>query len=164
MHSIRMLTPLREFICIKREILLQLRNILGLLVEQDRAIPSLEAREFLLGSRPRLSGRDALDDRHDDVAPEFLVLGVEEYDDAGGLRVEGAGDVGDGFVDEVVDFGVRDRGRVGEGVVGATGFKGVEYAVGRHVGGCGCELRGMKRRLVGVAKTSSCIGDISCKR
>ena len=58
----------------------------------------------------------------------------------GGLRVEGAGDVLDGVGYELFDAGVGDGGLVGQLVVGATGFGGVEEVLGVrcHHGGCCC--------------------------
>ena len=59
---------------------------------------------------------------------------------SGGLRVEGAGNVLDGVGDELFDAGVGDGGFVGQLVVSATGFGGVEEILGAccHLGGCCC--------------------------
>ena len=49
----------------------------------------------------------------DDGVPELLVVFFEDEDYAGGLGVEGAGDVFDGVVDELFDAGIGDCGFVG---------------------------------------------------
>lgn len=61
---------------------------------------------------------------------------VEHDDDAGGLGVEGAGDVFDGVLDEFFDTGVGDGGGGGELIEGAAGGdEGEEGGVGgRHCG------------------------------
>lgn len=47
----------------------------------------------------------------------MLVLCAEDEDEAGGLGVEGAWDVGEGLLDELFDPGVGNWGRRGEGVM-----------------------------------------------
>ena len=70
----------------------------------------------LLRHRPRL---DQLPEGVDHEIPQLLVLLVQQHDQPRGLRVEGAGDVVDGGVDQVFDLGVRDRGVFAEFVDGA---------------------------------------------
>lgn len=87
---------------------------------------SSEAVEFLVGCLTGvvvfgLRGEDLFDE-----IPELLVFGVQEDDEAGGLGVEGAGDVEDGFCDELLDAGVGDGDFLCERVEGATGFDGAE--------------------------------------
>ena len=52
--------------------------------------------------------------------PEFDVFVLQEHDQAGRLRVEGAGDVQDSVVDEIENLLVRDWRGVLELVDGAT--------------------------------------------
>ena len=87
-------------------------------------------------------GQLHLVDLHDGV-PELLVLLLEHDDEAGGLRVEGAGDVLDGVGDELLDAAVRDGGFVGQLVVGAAGLDGLEQVLGVRHCGCGYSTRGM---------------------
>ena len=58
-----------------------------------------------------------------------------QYDDgAGGLRVEGAGDMLDSVVDELLDAVVGNGGLVGELVDGTTFF----YELGERLRVCHC--------------------------
>ena len=66
---------------------------------------SLEAVELLLGLSELLGRNLRLQDLFDKL-PELLVLVIKQDDEAGGLRVETAGDVGDGVVDDLLDAGV----------------------------------------------------------
>ena len=87
-----------------------------------------------------VGGQLHLVDLHDGI-PELLVLFLEHDDDAGGLGVEGAGDVLDGVGDELLEAGVGDGRLVGQLVEGAAVFGGVEEILGvGHGGCCGCEL------------------------
>lgn len=64
----------------------------------------------------QLPGAHARAEDFDRRVPEGLVLGVQEEDEARGLRVEGAGDVEDGGCEEGFDCWVGDGGGVAEGV------------------------------------------------
>lgn len=66
---------------------------------------SLETVKLLLSLAELLGRNLRLQDLLDKL-PELLVLVIEEDDKAGGLRVETAGDVGDGVVDDLLDAGV----------------------------------------------------------
>lgn len=68
------------------------------------------------------------------------MLLLEHDDEACGLAVEGAGNVFDGVLDELLDAGVRDGGFVGDLVEGAAGADEFEEGlrVGGHGGGCAC--------------------------
>jgi len=126
MHGIGVLAPLRELVGIQGEVLLQVRDGLGVFVEQHGAVGGLEPAEFLLRGCPGFFGRNGLDGGLDDVTPQFLVLVAEKDDDAGGLGVEAAGDVQDGLLDDLLDLGIRHRGLRGELVDCAAGFDGLE--------------------------------------
>lgn len=65
------------------------------------------------------------------------MLLVQQDDQAGGLSVEGAGDVGNGVVDELLDLGVRDGAVLAELVDGAAVLDRLQEAVGGHGGGGG---------------------------
>jgi hypothetical protein len=67
--------------------------------------------------------------------PEAVVLLVQQDDQAGGLGVEGAGNVGDGVVDELLDLGVRDGAVLAELVDSAAVLDRLQEAVGGHGGG-----------------------------
>lgn len=69
--------------------------------------------------------------------PELVVLGVEEEDGAGGLRVEGGGDVLDDLGDDFADAGVGDGRLLLEGVDGAAGCDSSEVGCCGHVCGGG---------------------------
>lgn len=76
--------------------------------------------------------------------PELVVLGVEEEDGAGGLRVEGGGGVLDDLGDDFADARVGDGGFLLEGVDGAAGRDGSE------VGCCGhCCFGGVVAKVGG---------------
>lgn len=126
MHGVGVLAPLGEPVGVQGELLLQACDDLGVLVEQDGAVSGLEPAESLLGRGPGLGGGNGLDGGLDDVAPQLLVVGPQEHDDAGGLRVEAGRHVEDGLLDDLLDLGVGD-GRFGRELVdGATGLDGVE--------------------------------------
>lgn len=73
--------------------------------------------------------------------PEAVVLLVQQNNQTGGLGVEGAGDVSDGVVDELLDLRVRDGAVLAELVDGAASLGGLEETVGRHGGGGGGSRR-----------------------
>lgn len=91
----------------------------------NSSIGALEHVNLALGSSPSLSGDDGLEDLGVNV-PELVVLGVEEEDGAGGLGVEGGGDVLDHLGDDGLEAGVGDGGLLLEGVDGAAGGDGLE--------------------------------------
>jgi hypothetical protein len=103
--------------------------------ETNSSVGALEHVNLALGSGPSLSGDDGLQDLSVDV-PELVVLSVEEEDGAGGLRVEGGGDVLDDLGDDLAEAGVGDGRLLLEGVDGAAGREGGEVGCGRHFG-CG---------------------------
>ena len=71
------------------------------------------------------------------------MLGVQEDHEPRGLGVEGAGDVEDGFVDELLDLGVRDGAVLAEFVDCAAGFVCLDERVcGGHLGRCRFGLGG----------------------
>jgi len=83
----------------------------------------------------------------DDDVPQPVVLLVQQDDEPRRLRVERAGDVQDGAVDELLDLGVGHGALLGELVVGAAGLGQLDERVGgslRH--GCcrGGELSGRR--------------------
>lgn len=81
-------------------------------------------------------GQLHLVDLHDGI-PQLLVLLLQHDHHAGGLRVEGAGDMLDGVGDELFDAGVGDGRLVGDLVVGTTAFGRVEEGLGLGHGGWG---------------------------
>lgn len=91
----------------------------------NSSISALEHVNLSLGSSPSLSWDDRLQDLSVDV-PELIVLGVEKEDGAGGLCVEGGGNVFDDLGDDLAEAGVRDWGLLLEGVDGAAGGEGRE--------------------------------------
>lgn len=136
MHGIGMFTPLGELVGIQGKLLLQASHDGGILIKQDRAVRSGEPVQLGLRRGPGLGRRDGLDGGLDDVGPQLAVLGVEQDHDARRLRVERAGHVQHGLVDELVDLRVRHRRRRRQLVVCAPAFDRVEER-GGHFGGGG---------------------------
>ena len=68
--------------------------------------------------------------------PELVVVGFQQDDEAGGLRVEGRGHVQDGVSDKLDDTVVGGRGFLVQSVVGATFLDDVPEGVrSGHCGG-----------------------------
>ena len=76
----------------------------------------------------RLLGQLLLVDLHRNI-PHLLVSFFEQDNQTSGLRVEAAGRVGHGFLDEFLDAGVGDGRLVGELIDGAAGLNGLEEGV-----------------------------------
>lgn len=55
-----------------------------------------------------------------DNVPELVMLFSDQHNKAGGLRVEAAGNGGDGVLDDLFELCIRDGGVLGELVDGAT--------------------------------------------
>lgn len=150
--SVSMLAPLGKFVAVQREFLLEVRDDLGVLVEEHGAVAGFEATQSLLAGGPLFFGRDSLDSRLDDCRPELLVLVTKEDDDTGGLRVEGARGVEDGLFNDLLDLGIGDDGFIAELVNGASVLDGVEEFAG-HCRGGGCKVS-VRRWLNGDSSTS----------
>lgn len=129
MHGRGVLRPVREAVCVERNVLLVLANNLGVLVEENGAVSRLEAVDALFRGGEVVTG-DGLQDLLGEL-PELVVLILEQDDNASGLRVEGGGNVQDGGLDDLLNLRVRDRRGLGELVDGAAGREGGEN-VGRH--------------------------------
>ena len=86
--------------------------------------------QLLLRGAELIGRDDGLEGFFGDV-PELLVLGFDEQHDTLGLRVEGAGDMKDGVLNDLLNTGVRDRAAGFQLVVCPTLLHGV------HEGRCG---------------------------
>lgn len=69
------------------------------------SVGTLEAVDLLLGGVELVLRNEGLED-FSYIVPELLVVVVEQDDKAGGLRVEGGGDMEDGLLDKLLDLGV----------------------------------------------------------
>lgn len=115
------------------------------------SVASAEAGNAGASVLPLGLGDDGLEDVAHDV-PELVVLVLEQEHEAGGLRVEGGGDVLDKLADDLFDAVVGDGGGLVEGVDAAAVGNGLEeVGVGSHCGGLSVGSRG------------ECAGDWSCE-
>ncbi len=103
-----------------------------------RPVSLPEALDPLSSVLPLVLRHVGLEDVAHDV-PESVVVVFKEDDDAGGLRVEGRGDLLDGEAEQLLDCLVVDGGFLVELVDGAAVHDGVLEAGGGvgHVGGGG---------------------------
>lgn len=92
----------------------------------NSAMSATERINAAFGHLGLLLALDVLRDFGPHDVPEFLVVGAEEDDLAGGLGVECRGDVAGSVVDDVQQLAVRDWGGFGELVDGAAGGGRVE--------------------------------------
>lgn len=69
------------------------------------AVGGLEAVDLLLGAVELVLRSKGLQDL-DNVVPELLVVLVQQDNEAGGLAVEGRGNVEEGLLDKLLDFRV----------------------------------------------------------
>jgi hypothetical protein len=99
-----------------------------------RSVSRAETRNTASGGLPLVLGDNGFEGIADNV-PELVVLVFEQEDEAGGLGVEGGGDVFDELGDDFLDAVVGDWGGFGEGVDAAAVGDGVEEV---HVGGHWC--------------------------
>lgn len=97
-------------------------------------------------------GDNGLQDIADNV-PELVVLVLEQEHEAGGLGVEGGGDVLDELGEDLLDAGVGDGRGLVEGVDAAAVGDGLEeVGGGSHCGG-GC---GVLSGCCGGGECASC--------
>lgn len=83
--------------------------------------------------------------------PHLLVLLLEQEDNAGGLGIEGAGNVEDGVLNNAVDDIVRDGALALEVVVGTASLDQLKKSGGSRVlefGLSGAHCEGVERRQV----------------
>ena len=98
------------------------------------SITGAEASDAAASVLPLGLGDDGLQDIADNV-PELVVLVLEQEHEAGGLGVEGGGDVLDELGDDLLNAGVRDGRVLVEGVDAAAVGDGLEeVGGGSHCG------------------------------
>ena len=106
-------------------------------METYSSVTSAETGNTAAGGFPLVLGDDGLQSIADNV-PELVVLVLEKEDEAGGLGVEGGGDVLDELGDDLLNAGVGDGRVLVEGVDAAAVGDGLEEAGGgSHCGGVG---------------------------
>lgn len=97
------------------------------------AVSRFEPTETLVGLLELVGWQLLLVDLTNEL-PKLLVLGLEDQDEPGGLRVEGAGHVEEGVLDDTLDARVGDGRGVAQLVVGvAVGNSLEEVRVVGHV-------------------------------
>lgn len=95
-----------------------------------RAITGLEGIEFLLSAWPLLGRGDGLDRWLDDLFPEILVVGAQEDNNSGALRVKRAWAVQNCLVHNFDDLFIGNRGTVLKGIIGSPCLDGGKKRVG----------------------------------
>lgn len=94
-----------------------------------RSVCRLESTDPACGASELVLGHNSLQDIERQV-PEFVMLGVEQHDEARGLGVERRRDVEHGLLDESCDLLVGDGGLLVELVDGAAVLDGLEEGLG----------------------------------
>lgn len=116
------------------------------------SVASAEASNAAAGVLPLGLGDDGLQDITDNV-PELVVLILEQEHEAGGLGVEGGGDVLDDLGEDLLDAGVGNGRSLVEGVDAAAVGDGLEeVGGGSHCGGG----RGVLSGCCGGGECASC--------